>query len=156
MALPRLGGDYGKLEAIAIGLTVLGSLAYGLGSVLFQLLMRRYTPFKLTGWQMLIGGGVLLVLSVLIEPPLWSAWLKPRVFAGLLYMVLASSILAFSLNNYLLSVWPASRVASSGFAIPVIALVLGVGLLGESLGGLELLACGLLLASTFVVQRAGH
>lgn len=154
LALPRMGGEYGSIQAIAIGVTVLGSMAYGWGSVLFVLLMRRYTPFELTGWQMLMGGVVLLVLSILSEPPLWSAWLKPPVLAGLLYMVLASSILAFGLNNFLLSVWPASRVATSGFVIPVIALVIGVGLLDERIGKIELLACGLLLLSTMVVQRA--
>jgi drug/metabolite transporter (DMT)-like permease len=156
LALPGLGGEYASLQVIAIGVTVLGALAYGWGSVLLQIVMHRYSPFEMTGWQMLLGGMVLLLLSLPIEPPLWTAWLKPPVLAGLMYMVLASSILAFSLNNYLLSVWPASRVASNGFIIPVIALVIGVGALGEQIGGLEGLACGLLLLSTFVVQRADH
>jgi drug/metabolite transporter (DMT)-like permease len=159
LALQRFEGKNDPLEGVAILFSILGSLAYGWGAILLQLLSRRYSPFELTAWQMFLGGMVLVGLSLLTEPlgrEALSRWLKPSVLAGLLYMVFATSILAFSLNNYLLSVWPASRVATSGFVIPVIAMGLGVGLLGERIGALELLACGFLLLSTLVVQGAGR
>jgi drug/metabolite transporter (DMT)-like permease len=104
------------------------------------------------GWQMALGGTALLLLSATTGE--WSRFhaseITPRVLLGMGYLICFASIAAFSAYGYLLGREPTGRVASYAYVNPVIALLLGAGLAGESLSLRQEIACAVIIAGVMV------
>ncbi|MBK1615404.1 permease [Rubrivivax gelatinosus] len=104
--------------------------------------------------QMLAGGLLLLALS-------WGAGEQPtlppdaRSFACWVYLVVAGSLIGFSAYMLLLQRASTALASSYTFVNPVIAMVLGVTVGGEVVGGGEMLAAGIVTASV-VLLLAGR
>jgi drug/metabolite transporter (DMT)-like permease len=134
---------------------VIAVSGWSLGSVLSQ---RRFplAPGAM-GYasQMLCGGLVLLVLSrVTGEQPHW-----PPTFASVAawgYLLTAGSLVAFSAYMVLLSRVPSSLATSYSFVNPVVGVLLGVLLGGETIVPVEWAAVACILAGValLLLQRA--
>ncbi|MCJ1902213.1 MULTISPECIES: EamA family transporter [Paracoccus] len=153
LAWPLLGRRPGMgqialavLGMAGVGLMVLnGSLAFdpagvlaGIGAALSMalgiVLMERWRdlapPVQMTAWQLLIGGALILPIALLVEglPAHWDM----RNSLGLGYLVLFATALGYWL-------WVGgvqrlgSRVSVLAFLSPVVALLLGIGLMHETL-----------------------
>jgi drug/metabolite transporter (DMT)-like permease len=111
------------------------SASWGAGSVLSQRLVLPARPLVGSGMEMLAGGGVLLVLSVVSGE--WSTFRLNQVswasFAAFLYLVGPGSLLALSCYVIALKSLPTSTVATYAFVNPLVAVVLGAWLLDEHL-----------------------
>jgi len=153
--------DLGHLTAKASGLMpVIGGLTvasaaftYGLGSVLARPLLRTYTPTLLSGLTTLIGGAVLLILSLAVEPGAhkalglnWGlgAWL------GWLYLTVFGSLVAFALYMRLLRDLGASKSGNFAFVSPAIAILAGALALGETIAPIQWLGMAIMLAAAFI------
>jgi drug/metabolite transporter (DMT)-like permease len=102
--------------------------------------------------QMLAGGVVLMAVSgVASERPGWP--LDPLAVASWLYLVVAGSLVAFTAFMVLLQRTPAAVSSSYAYVNPLIGLVLGVTLGGETLHASEWLAAGLVTASVVLMLR---
>ncbi len=101
---------------------------------------------------MTFGGIALLSLSVVTGEParLHPSAITPQVLFALAYLILFASIAAFTAYVYLLQYEPAGRVASYAYVNPVIALLLGASLAGESLSPRQQIACAIILAGVVV------
>jgi drug/metabolite transporter (DMT)-like permease len=105
--------------------------------------------------QMLAGGVVLMGMSALAsERPGWP--IQPLALASWLYLVVAGSLVAFSAFMVLLQRTPAAVSSSYAYVNPLIGLVLGVTLGGETLHWGEWLAAGLVTASVVLMLRGHH
>jgi len=123
---------------------------WSLGSVLSQ----RVWPLApgATGFasEMICGGMVLLVMSALAgETPVWP--LQPLALAAWLYLVVFGSLIAFNAYMHLLAHAPAAVASSYTFVNPVIAMLLGVGVAGESVTAGEWAAVTVVLAGVFLL-----
>ena len=125
------------------GLDVVGVLAAVGANVSFAIgvvLTRRFpTPphrIAATGWQLLLGGTVIVPLMVLAEgaPPA----LTGRSIAGFAYLSLAGTALAFVVWFNGIRRLPAAAPPLLGLAAPVTGAVLGWVLLGQALSPLQL------------------
>lgn len=104
--------------------------------------------------QMLAGGAVLMVMSALAaERPSWP--IAPLALASWAYLVVAGSLLAFSAFMVLLQRTPAAVSSSYAYVNPLIGLVLGVTLGGETLHLVEWLSAALVTGSVVLMLR-GH
>lgn len=102
--------------------------------------------------QMLAGGVVLMAISALLgERPGWP--IDPRALASWVYLVIAGSLVGFSAFMVLLQRTPTAVSASYAYVNPVIALVLGVTLGGETLHPGEWLAAALVTGSVVLMLR---
>ena len=102
--------------------------------------------------QMLAGGVVLMAVSaVLGERPGWP--IDPRALASWAYLVVAGSIVAFSAFMVLLQRTPTAVSSSYAYVNPLIGLVLGVSLGGETLHWGEWVAAGLVTGSVVLMLR---
>ena len=102
--------------------------------------------------QMLAGGVVLMVMSALAaERPVWP--IQPLALASWAYLVVAGSLMAFSAFMVLLQRTPAAVSSSYAYVNPLIGLVLGVTLGGETLHLGEWLSAGLVTASVLLMLR---
>jgi drug/metabolite transporter (DMT)-like permease len=108
-------------------------------------------PFALAAGQMLVGGAILMAGSALagdrpdlaaVEPAAWWAW-------G--YMAVVVSLMAFSAYAYALAALPVSTVATYAYVNPVIAVLLGVLVAGESFSAGQLAGGGVVLLAVVVV-----
>jgi drug/metabolite transporter (DMT)-like permease len=79
--------------------------------------------------------------------------IAPIAALSWLYLVVFGSLIAFSAYLYLLGHASPAVATSYAFVNPVIALLLGVLLGGESVAGGEWIACGVILAGVVLVFR---
>lgn len=140
-------------SAAGVMVALLGTFAWSSGTLLSRRLHLPASRAASAGWQMAIGGVLLLLLSILAGEPrhlpaAFAAW-SPHVMASMSYLILAASILTFTAYVWLLGHEPTTRVASYAYVNPVIALVLGAVFGGEHLTSLQLLGSVLVLAGVF-------
>ena len=100
--------------------------------------------------QMLAGGMLLLAASAAVgERPSWPP--DPRALAAWVYLVTAGSLVAFSAFMVLLQRTPTAVSSSYAYVNPVIGLILGVTLGGESISAFEWAAAALVTGSVVVM-----
>ena len=102
--------------------------------------------------QMLAGGLLLMAMAALAgEQPGWP--LDPRAAASWVYLVVAGSLIAFSAYMLLLQRTPTAVSSSYAYINPLIGLVLGVTLGGETLHRLEWLSAALVTGSVVLMLK---
>ena len=102
--------------------------------------------------QMLAGGGVLMAVSLVLgEAPGWPP--QPLALAAWAYLVIAGSLIGFSAFMLLLQRTRTAVSSSYAYVNPLIGLVLGVTLGGETLHWGEWLSAGLVTASVVLMLR---
>jgi drug/metabolite transporter (DMT)-like permease len=102
--------------------------------------------------EMLCGGAVLMLVSLALGEHAATP-VAPLAALSWLYLVVFGSLIAFSAYLYLLGHASPAVATSYAFVNPVIALLLGVLLGGESVAGGEWIACGVILAGVVLVFR---
>jgi drug/metabolite transporter (DMT)-like permease len=135
------------LAAIAIA-----CITWSVGSVLSQ----RSLPLApgATGFasEMICGGLVLMALSGLDrEIPQWPP--QPEAAAAWVYLVVFGSLIAFNAYMVLLAHASAGLASSYTFVNPVIAMLLGVAVLGEVVTAYEWVAAGIVLVGVVLMLR---
>ncbi|QIY77898.1 EamA family transporter [Chromobacterium violaceum] len=107
----------------------------------------------LTGWQLALGGLMLLPLAMAIDPPLPSlGWTQ---VAGYAYLALFGALLAYLLWFRGIARLSPVAVSSLGLLSPLTAVILGWALLGQALSAQSLLGMAVVLASVLAVQWSG-
>jgi len=144
----------GLLGAAAI---VFSAVVYSLGSVIARPLTTTTSANFLSGLTMLPGGLVLALGALAFEPGALHAarfdW-AAAAWGGWLFLVLFGSLVAFTVYLRLIAVWGPARAGSYAYVSPVIAVLLGVLVLGEQVGLRDGLGMALLLAAAFCSLRA--
>ena len=106
-----------------------------------------------TAYQMITGGGMLLLGSVLIGEP----WLAPSqwsssVHFAMLALIFFGGIVAFTSFNFLLRVVSPEKVATSTYVNPIIALILGWYFLDEQITQQSIIAAVILLTGVYFIN----
>lgn len=127
------------------------SWAYGSIFVSKADLPRNY--FVNTGFQMLFGGIMLFVASIVFGED-WSSptnWTEPTLYSMLL-LIIFGSIVAFTSFNYLLKTVSPEKVATSTYVNPLIALLLGWYFLNEQITLQSIIAAIVLLTGVYFIN----
>jgi probable blue pigment (indigoidine) exporter len=145
-----------KPSAALDGIGVLAALA-GAGSMAAgTVLSRRWrppvSPLTFTAWQLTAGGVLLVPVALLLEPALPVP--TAANLLGFVYLGLIGAAMTYILWFRGLSRLEPSVVAPLGFLSPVMAVVLGWALLGQSLTGYQIAGMALALGSVWAGQRA--
>lgn len=129
----ELGGNGAHAFWASIAIIV-ASLAGAQGSVLVKARGGHIEPAMLAGVQMVTGCLPLLAVGILFEGnPLRYHWTMRAVLA-LAYLAVVGSVVAFLVYYWLIRHTEVTRVLLIPLVTPLIAVLLGVGLLGESIG----------------------
>ena len=137
-------------DALGILAAFAGSASMALGTYLTRRWQTGLPVASLTGWQLLIGGLVLLPLAGLADAPLPA--LSPLNQLGYAYLTLCGALLAYGLWFRGIARLSPVAVSSLGLLSPLTAVTLGWVLLGESLSLLALAGFVTVLASVFAIQ----
>ncbi len=149
-------GGAGGAGSRAPFVLVFSSLAWAIGSLYSRRAPQPQRPLVSAAMQMLAGGVMLTVVAAAggelgrVHPSAISleSWL------GLAYLVVAGSLLGFTAYMWLLRVAPTSLVGTYAYVNPVVAVLLGTVLLGESLSWRTLVGGGIIVASVALIVRA--
>ena len=109
--------------------------------------------FVNTGYQMFIGGFMLLIGS-LVFGEVWSlpnAW-SEKVQVSMVLLVIFGSIVAFTSFNFLLKKVSPDKVATSTYVNPIIALLLGWYFLNEEITTQSIVAAVILLTGVYFIN----
>ena len=140
----------------AAGVAV-GCLCYTFGSVMTRPMMRTLEPVQLAGLTDLIGGLVMLLVSLAIEPGARESiqlhWGWPA-FLAWLYLLIPGALMSTTMYFLLVRDWGASRPGTYAFISPVIAVIIGCSLFGEELDWGEAVGMILMLAGAFMALRS--
>lgn len=135
---------------IAAGLASAASMALG------TVLSRRWQPpvsaLTFTSWQLTAGGILLLPVALLAEPALPP--LTALNVTGLAYLGLIGAALTYVLWFRGVSRLEPAVVSSLGFLSPISAVLLGWGVLGQSLSAAQMAGMAIVVASLWLSQRA--
>src|SRR6266516_1850293 len=112
------------------------AFAFAVYSNLSKRLMKNISPLVMTGGTMISGTIGLLLLSLF--DPVSNRWSEvPKLgilqWLSLLFLAVVCSVIAYFVYNVALTKIDASRVAVYIYCEPVVAVVLGITLLGEHL-----------------------
>jgi len=144
-------GVGGPVPVGAALLIVAASMAWSFGSWVQPRLRLPRDPFVTTVWEMLFGGGIMVVAGLLSGERLapgsyaassWWAW-------G--YLVVFGSVVAFSAYVWVLAHAPISLVATYAYVNPVVAVFLGWLVLSEPVTTPIALGGAVVVASVAVV-----
>jgi probable blue pigment (indigoidine) exporter len=130
----RPGADLDGVGALA---AVAANVSFAAGVVATRLLPAPSDRLAATGWQLLLGGAVLLPLTLAVEGP--PPPLEPSHVAGTAYLSLVGTALAFTLwFGGIRRLGPAAPPLL-GLAAPVTGAALGWIVLDQSLGPTQLI-----------------
>lgn len=134
-------------------LTFLGSFSFALYTVASKEVATRYTSLEMNTFSFLAGA--LLILPIGIPTLIGFNWARItwRGWAGLIYMSVFASVVAYLIFYYALKFISASRVVAFSYLHPVLATLGGVILLGEPVTHHLIVGGSLVLVGVYLAER---
>ncbi|MCY1665077.1 EamA family transporter [Rhizobium sp. SL86] len=129
-----------------------GAVSMACGTVMSRKWKPPVSPLTFTAWQLTAGGVLLAPFALALEPALPLPTLPNLI--GFAYLGLIGAALTYILWFRGLSRLEPAAVSALGFLSPLVAVLLGWSLLGQSLDTLQITGVVVVLASVWISQRA--
>jgi drug/metabolite transporter (DMT)-like permease len=124
---PRIAGVSGSgQELLGMGVQILGTLLWVGGSIVSKKRPLTTDGTVATGYEMLIAGGVLLLIG-LVRGEQTGLVMTPPAWGALAYLSVLGSAVAFTAYMWLIRNIQASKVMTYAYVNPVVAVLLGFG-----------------------------
>jgi drug/metabolite transporter (DMT)-like permease len=153
LAAPWETAAGGRLAPAGV-IAVLGAcVSWSLGSIYSRHAKHGASPFLASALQMLGGGAALGVVALLhgdfqaLDVPA----ITPRAWTAFAYLIIAGSLIAFSTFVWLMKHSTPARVATYAYVNPVVAVLLGWGVLGEQIGPRTIVASVIIVAAVVII-----
>lgn len=143
-----------RWDLIGIVAAFVGTACMASGTYLTRRWQLSPPLLAFTGWQLLLGGLLLLPLAYWIDPPLPT--LSPQHWLGYAYLCVFGALLAYGLWFRGIARLAPVAVSSLGLLSPLVAVLLGWLLLDQRLTGTALLGLVAVLGSILTVQWASR
>ena len=152
------GGELlGGFSFFGEGFMMLSAASFAVGSLISKRAAQTGDPVTITGYQLLIGGGALILAGILSGGRLTAMSVKGIALLG--YLALLSAV-AFVLWTLLLKYNPVGKISVYNFLTPIFGALLSAVILGEELWNLKnlgalLLVCGGIVIVNFPRRNEG-
>lgn len=143
-----------RWDAIGITAALAGAACMAAGTYLSRRWRLGLPVLALTGWQLLLGGLMVVPVAALADPPLPALTLSQA--AGYAYLSGAGALLAYALWFRGIARLPSAAVSSLGLLSPLTAVVLGWVVLGQAVPPVGLFGMVLVLGGILAVQRGAR
>jgi drug/metabolite transporter (DMT)-like permease len=146
-----LGG--GRIDPIGAAALVLASFSWSVASVLSRRLPLPSSKVMSSGAQMLLGGGLLGIISGLLGEfrAFHVSSISPKAWFSLFYLIIAGSILGFTAYVWLISHQSPTKVGTYAYVNPVVAVLIGYCFAGEALDLRTVLGTLFVLTSVVII-----
>lgn len=122
---PQLHHMQFNLALLGQGFLVLSGFFWALTTVYIKKNFGTYDKMKLTIWQMLIGGCIILLGALAFEPVDFNVWLDPLNDSIMFYIAVIGTGFAFALWNWIVSQVDTFIASISIMCIPILSLFFG-------------------------------
>ncbi len=139
-----------QLDLVGIIAALAGTISMAAGTFLARRWRNEMPVLAFTGWQLGLGGAMLMPLALWLEPPLPP--LSSANGFGYAYLVIVGTLFAYSLWFWGISRLQPVAVSALGLLSPITAIVLGWFALNQQLGGREVAGILLVFASIGIFQ----
>jgi len=129
-----------RMDALAIGLLMFGSMGWAVGTVIAPKLVLAKDKMENAAMSMLTGGVMVLVIALVRGERLTLSAVSGRSFAAWVYLVVLGSMLAYSAYVWLVAHVEAGKIATYALVNPIVAVFLGWLLAGEAVTARMLVA----------------
>ena len=143
-----------QLDLVGFAVLLLAAFFWSSGSVYTRQANLPSSPLLVTGMEFLVGSAALYLLSLFS-----GEWRSLNITAvsvqsllGLLYLILAGSLVGFVAYTWLLKNAPISLVSTYAYVNPLIAILLGHFFAAEVITARVLIAAGIIIASVILIN----
>lgn len=128
---------------------------WGYGSIFVSKADLPEGSFVNTGYQMLFGGLMMIIVSLILQEPFHTVYeMSNKAIYSMLYLIIFGSIIAFTSFNYLLLSVSPEKVATSTYINPIVAMILGWFVLNEVISNQSIIAAIVLLTGVFFINSS--
>ncbi|GAB1819378.1 EamA family transporter [Herbidospora sp. RD11066] len=138
------GGVSGGTVGVVV--ILIASFSWAIGSFMSGRAPMPKHPFAASTVEMVVGGAGLLIGSVLTGEHFVPAEVSARSWWALVYLILVGSLVGFTSYVWLLGNAPISLVSTYAYVNPVVAVALGMIILGETVTAM-MVAAGLVIVA---------
>jgi drug/metabolite transporter (DMT)-like permease len=151
--LLRPGAQSGDATALGLVACVGAAVMWASGSFASRKVALPPQLLVSTGWQMLLGGLACTLAGIVAGEPgeVHPGAFSVRSLVALAYLIVVGSWIGFSTYGWLLQNVPLSKVATYAYVNPVVAILLGWLVLGETVTPLTIGAAAVIVASVALV-----
>ena len=152
------GGSFGDAPVDRFGAValIIAAVSWSIGSAMTRKLPLPASKAMSSGAQMLVGGVLLTLIALVLGE--FRGFQLQTVSAGtwlaLAYLIGAGSILAFTAYVWLIHHESPTKVGTYAYVNPVVAVILGYFLGGETVGPRTICGTALVLVSVVVITTA--
>ena len=148
---PSGGTDQQRLLGDA--LFVAGAALWGVYSVLARVASRRFNAVSATLYGTALGTAVLIPPALLEGGVGRLAAAPPEALAGMAYLAVFGTVVAFVLLNLGVSRIGAARASAFALLVPVVGVLSSVAVLGETLGPLTLVGGTVVIIGLWLIEH---
>jgi drug/metabolite transporter (DMT)-like permease len=143
------------IDPIGLAAVVLAGISWAIGSLRARRGDLPPNPFLSSAMQMLTGGAVLMLASLLAGELAHFSLQRVTLHSLLawIYLVIAGSIVAYSAYLFLLKSTSLARASTYAYVNPIVAVALGWLLAGEPFGRRTVFAMVLTLLAVLAINR---
>jgi drug/metabolite transporter (DMT)-like permease len=147
----QAGGDGNQLFGMI--LVIAAGLCWATGSIYGVRAPTSKSPILASGMQMLAGGSAMLLVGTLMGE--WTGFeigvVSRNSWFAFAYLLVFGSLIGFTAYSWLLKNARPAIVATYAYVNPVIAVMLGWAIAGESFTGRTLLGAGVIVGSVAMI-----
>jgi drug/metabolite transporter (DMT)-like permease len=147
----RAGSETNQLFGMI--LVIAAGLCWATGSIYGVRAPASKSPILASGMQLLAGGSSLLLVGTLMGE--WAGFdislVSRNSWFALAYLLVFGSLIAFTAYSWLLKNARPAMVATYAYVNPVVAVILGWAIAGESFTGRTLLGAGVIVGSVVMI-----
>ena len=151
-ATSSFAGD-GAMQTLGTVVVIFAALSWAIGSIYGLRSPVPKSSLLTAGMQMFSGGSVMLVVSLGLGE--WTNFSIAEVSAnswfGVIYLIIFGSLIGFTAYSWLLRNAEPAMVATYAYVNPIIAVLLGWLIAGESFTGQMLLGAGVIVGSVVLI-----
>jgi drug/metabolite transporter (DMT)-like permease len=153
--LLRPGEQSGDATVLGLLAVVAAALMWATGSFASPRLSLPSDGLVSTGWQMLLGGLVIVAVGVALGEAgdVQVGEFSARSIVALTYLIAVGSWFAFTAYAWLLQNAPIAKVATYAYVNPVVAILLGWLILDEVVTPITLVGAAIIVVSVALVVR---
>ncbi|WP_379135349.1 EamA family transporter [Paenibacillus sp. sgz500958] len=145
------------MDVVGILALLFASISWSIGSLYSRTAKLPDSPLLSTALQMIVGGILLIVLSLFLED--WSALhlsdISLRSYLAFGYLVLFGAIVGYTAYIWLLKNADPTWVSTYAFVNPMVAVALGWFIAGEQLPANSLISAVLIITAVIVITVYG-
>ncbi len=135
---------------------LVASFSWAVGSLYSRTAPQAPSTLQNVGMQMLLGGALLLILGWMLGERIDPSQVSARSFWALVYLSIVGGVVSYSAYVWLLKVSTPAKVSTYAYVNPVVAVLLGWGLAGESLNPRVFFATAAVVAAVVLITSSNY